>query len=226
MARRCNPAWLAAAIACLAIPIEANAEVLGPLLRERELEIGVLERHVDRLIDPDDGEPFQWKGEDYPVTIRYGLTASATLSFELSGDPNSMFFETDVVQYTVGAGIAALVWSRHDFALSTGIHYYRRLDAYREPGWKDYITRGIDWTFLGQQEFSIGRIDGSMWGGPTVSYLVVQPQAPWTEEDLVPESVVGGVIGLTLLSRIGIVLQGSFVWIDEPEYRLNLAYRF
>ncbi len=226
MVKAFNRAWFAAAIVCLVAPLSSRAEVLGPLLRERELEIGIMERHVDRLIDPEVGDPVQWKGEDYPVTIRYGLTANATLSFELSGDPNAMFFELDVVQYTVGAGIAALVWSHDDFVLSTGVHYYRRLDFYREAGYPDYINQGIDWALLAQQELRIGRMVSSIWGGPTISYLIVEPQAPFSEDSNIPDNVVGGVVGATLLSSIGIVLQGSLVWIDEPEYRLNLAYRF
>ena len=213
-------------IALVLLATGAGAEVLGPLLRDRELEIGIMERHVNRLVDPDDGEPVQWKGEDYPVTIRYGITTSATLSFELSGDPNSMFFGSDVVQYTVGAGITTSVWSQDEFMVTTGVHYYRRMDVYREPGYCDKVTQGIDWTLLRQQSFRMGRIGGWLWGGPTVSYLILETEAPCPEVDIIPDNVVGGVVGLTLLSRIGIVLQGSFVWIDEPEYRLNLAYRF
>jgi hypothetical protein len=214
------------AIAAACIPCVATAEVLGPLLPARTLEIGVMERRVNRVMEPDNNELFEWNAEDYPVTIRYGVTASATLSLELSGNPNGMFFDVDVVQYTVGAGIATMVWSHGEFVLSTGAHYYRRLDVYREPGYCDKITQGIDWTLLGQREFRVGRVDGSIWGGPTVSYLILDDEPPCFEQSITPDQVWGGVAGMTLLSRIGFVLQGSYVWVGESEYRINLAYRF
>jgi hypothetical protein len=207
-------------------PGVSTAEVLGPLLPPHTLEVGVMERNVNRILEPEVGEPLVFDQYDYPVTLRYGVTANATVSFELSGDPNSLFFEADVVQYTVGAGISTLLWAHDEFALATGIHYYRRLDVQGKAGWADYLTQGIDWDMLGQQAFRIGRVDGFIWGGPTISYLIVEPQAPWPEDSALPDQVLGGVVGLTLLSRIGIVLQGSFVWIDEPEYRLNLGFRF
>jgi len=206
-------------------PAGASAEVLGPLLSKGTLEIGIMEREVDRVVEGG-GKSEDWKWWDYPVTIRYGVTANATVSFELSGDPNAMFNEIDVVQYTVGAGISTLVWSHDEFLVSTGLHYYRRLDVYGEPGWCDFQTQGIDWELLGQQPFEIGRVGFTIWGGPTVSYVVLQPQAPCVETNLVGEQVFGGVVGATLPSRMGIVLQGSFVWIDDPEYRLNLGFRF
>jgi len=49
-------------------------------------------------LEPEVGEPLVFDQYDYPVTLRYGVTANATVSFELSGDPNSLFFEADVVQ--------------------------------------------------------------------------------------------------------------------------------
>lgn len=217
--------FLVMAILVAGLPTPVKAEVLGPLLSKGTLEIGIMEREVDRIVEGG-GETKDFKQWDYPVTFRYGVTESATLSFELSGDPNAMFNDLDIVQYTVGAGISTLVWSHDEFLLSTGFHYYRRLDVYGEPGWCDFLTQGVDWELLGQQSFDIGRVAFTMWGGPTVSYLILQAQAPCSETTMTGEQVLGGVVGLTLLSRIGIVLQGSFVWIDDPEYRLNLAYRF
>lgn len=88
------------------------------------------------------------------------------------------------------------------------------------------MTQEIDWALLGQQSFGVGNVEFTIWGGPALSYLVVEYQAPCPENSMVGEEIFGGIVGVTLLSRMGIVLQGSFVWIDDPEYRINLAYRF
>ena len=217
-------------VACVVVAIMSSstvaiAEVLGPLLPSRTLEVGVMERKTNRLMERNN-EQYISEGFDYPVTLRYGVTSGATLSFELSAYPNSWLYESDVVSYTVGAGITTLIWLHGDLAITTGAHYYRTLNVDREPGRCDLIVQGIDWTLLGEQSFDVGPVGGVFWGGPTVSYHLVEAQAPCDEETATPEDVVGGVVGLTLASRIGIVLQGSYVWIGESEYRLSLAYRF
>ncbi len=189
----------------------------------------MMQRKTERVIDPDNGASFTFEQYDYPFVLRYGVTTSATLSCELSGAPNAWIVsddEVDITQYTVGVGVAALVWSHEDFALTTGAHYYRRLDFYQEPGQCDIIVQSVDWALLGQQEFPLGRGLATLWGGPTISYLVVEPQAPCPEESLTAQDIVGGVAGLTLASKIGLVLQGSYVWVGDSEYRLTLAYRF
>lgn len=215
-----------AMIVLVGLIAETCAEVVGPLLPERTLEVGIMQRKVRRAIDKEQGEPVVWERFDYPITLRYGITPNATVSMELSGDPNAIVYDEDVIQYTVGAGIEALVASPGDCQITTGIHYYRGLDVYRDPGYCDNDIQGIDWTLLGQYEFGIGRSQMVVWGGPTISYLIVEAQAPCPEGKFVTDNVVGGIVGATLPSRIGLVLQGSLVWVDEPEYRLNLAYRF
>ena len=127
----------------LLVSLPASAEVLGPLLSKGTLEIGIMEREVNRVLE-DDGKTRDFEWPDYPVTIRYGVTANATVWFELSGDPNAMFYETDVVQYTVGAGISTFVWSHDEFLVSTGLHYYHRLEVYYEGGSCDLETQGND----------------------------------------------------------------------------------
>ena len=94
------------------------------------------------------------------------------------------------------------------------------------PGYCDDLTQGIDWTILGEYALALGRLDATIWAGPTVSYLIVEEQAPCEELSYVSDRVFGVFLGATLPSSIGIVLQGSLVWIDEPEYRATLGYRF
>lgn len=208
------------------IPRSGHSEVLGPLLPKHTLEIGIMFRKIDRVIEHEGRDPVTWTQDDYPVTLRYGVASNATISIELSADPNGIAFDEDVVQYTVGAGIETLIASHNQFRLNTSIHYYRRLDVFRSPGYCDDLTQGIDWTILGDYSFGLGRLDATIWGGPTVSYLIIEEQGPCEELSYVSDRVFGGVVGATLPSRIGIVLQGSLVWIDEPEYRINLGYRF
>ena len=204
----------------------ARAEVLGPLLPSRTLEVGIMQRKTNRLMERSYGDAYQLETYDYPVTLRYGVTSSATISFELAGYPNSWIYEDGVIIYTVGAGIAALVWSDDGLAVSTSAHYYRKLTVSQSLGDCDNVVQGIDWALLAERSFRLGPGRSVIWGGPTVSYLIREAQAPCDDVTATPEQVFGGVVGLTLVSRIGLSLQGSYVWLGDSEYRLSLAYRF
>ena len=200
-----------------------RAEVIGPLLPRKSIEVGITVRQVDRQFEYHD-EKVRLEQRDTPITFRYGLSTNATVSFELSGTPLDTETETF---YTVGATVHALIWKHSVYAVSMGVAYSRTLAVeYDVPPRKQYREQAIDWMLLGQRSFALGSEELTLWAGPWVEYMSLTPQLPEEQDYYESENLLGGIAGAGFLFLDHIVLNGSLAWIDDPEYRLNLAYRF
>ena len=209
------------ALASQAAPV--RSEVIGPLLPRQAIEMGFTARETDRILEYE-GEESRFVQRDIPFTLRYGISTTTTLSLELSG--NLFNDDDDVSFYTVGASVQLLVWRARGYTITMGLSYARTLGIDEIDPKKQYDEQFLDWVLLGQREFLVHDQEFTLWLGPRVSYMSVKPQAPEVEIYNEAKNLLGGVVGAGFLLVDHIVLQGQLVYIDEPEYRLNLAYRF
>ncbi len=210
----------AALVACAA-PI--RAEVLGPLLPRKAIEMGLMVRDTDRIFVYE-GEETRFTQRDEPFTIRYGISSTATLSLEL--DANPFDIDDNGIYYTVGASIQALIWRHSAYAITVGASYARTLAINPIEPKTQYYEQNLDWTLLGQRSFGVRNQELTVWLGPRLSYMSVTPQAPHEEDYQESQNLFGGVMGTGLLLVEHIVLEGQLMWIDEVEYRVTLGFRF
>lgn len=201
-----------------------HAEVTGPLLPRKAIEIGFMLRDTDRVVEYEDSEA-RYTQRDLPVTVRYGLTSTATFSLELDGNPFN--HQDDVgIYYTAGASIQALLWRHEEYVVTVGASYARTFAIDTKEPKTQYDAQFIDWTLLGQRSFDVRSQELTVWIGPRVSYMSTALEAPIEGEYYEAQNLFGGLVGVGILLIDHIVVQGQLAWIDEPEYRINLAYRF
>lgn len=200
-----------------------QAEVIGPLLPRKVIEMGMMVRDTDRMLVYEEND-IRFTQTDVPFTIRYGISSTATLSLELNGNPFN--FDEVAIFYTVGASIQALVWRQSGYAMTVSASYTRTLAIDEGESEQTFYEQSLYWTFLGQRAFDVRKQELSVWLGPLVSYMSVTPQAPAEEHYTESQNLLGGVVGLGFLLVDHIILQGQIMWIDDAEYRATLAYRF
>jgi hypothetical protein len=216
---RLRPVVLAV-ITMTACATPLRAEVLGPLLPRNAVEIGLTARDTDRTLEYA-AQEFRFTQSELPATIRFGLSTTATLSFELDANP----FDTEDAFYTVGASIQALIWREGVNAITVTASYARTYALDVRASDNAWDEQRLDWSLLGQRSLDVWNQEATAWLGPMVSYVYATPRSTpnesWESSDL-----LGGAAGAELLFVDHILLQGALVWIDEPEYRVTLGYRF
>ncbi len=212
-----------AALAILAVyPGHVGAEVIGPLLPRKAIEMGLTAGDIDRALEYE-GEVARFEESFTRFTIRYGISTTATFSLELAGNPFNL---DDEAYYDVGASIQTSIWRGAEYAITVSASYSSTLAIEPRVPKRQFDQQSLEWTLLVQREIPVRSEDLTVWLGPLISYMNVTPQAPQEEDYSESQSLLGGVVGVGLLVVDHVVMQGQLLWIDEPEYRVTLAYRF
>ena len=203
----------------------ATADIIAPLLPKGECEIGARWRNIDRTLYYETSTT-EIDANDASVVVRYGLTSNATFAAEVMVGPGDIISEEKVERfYTVGASLRTLIWSKDALVVSSGIHY---VNSYlrRQPTTCDRETQTIDWELLGEWSTTRGSHLLTVWAGPIVSHFSFTNQGPCEEDYWTPADMFGATLGVTAVFWHKLVVDGSFVWTENPEPRLGLAYRF
>jgi len=221
-----------AVVAVLASHAPVRGQILGPLLPSRVMESGVAWRHLDRMVGyytyfGADLSETRVEQSDVSAFARYGMTSSATLSFELSVTPGDIAFEDgDGQLYLAGAAIQLGLWSNEHFALSFGFHVASFFWRSERLNTCDYEAQLLDWTLLLQRNWSAGAFSGDIWVAPAISNFSLAAQRPCDDRYQSARENTGGLVGANgrLKDHLGVAAQ--LMWIEKTELNVALFYRF
>lgn len=217
------------AIVVLALCVVArpvSADVVAPLLPQGAAEIGVRWRNVDRTLEYE-GLDRDVDRSDVAVAIRYGITGNATLAAELMTAPGQLTSEEDIERYyLLGASLRTLVWRDDRIAVSTGFHYQSSFWRRESPEGCDQESQIIDWELLVEWDTGLESQEVILWGGPMVSHFSLSDEPPCDNDYWAPSRILGGTVGASALLFQHLKIDGQLVWIENPEPRLGVSYRF
>jgi hypothetical protein len=182
-------------------------------------------RNVDRTLFYDQSTAIVDQN-DVAIVIRYGLTNNATVAAEVMAAPGDLVNEENVERfYTVGASLRTLIWKHDPIVVSTGVHYtssYWR----RVPNACDRETQLIEWELLVEWSSAVGSQPIAAWAGPILSHFSFANRAPCDDDYWEPSEMLGVTFGVNVVLWSRLEIDGQFVWVENPEPRVGVAYRF
>ena len=225
---------LAAAVALLGQLGTANAEVIGPLLKDGAFELGAQLRYVHRDYKEASGSPPQnnvFDDADGMLFFRCGVTSTATLSGEaLVGNTKASDWEHDCGDaryYLVGAGLQALLSEFRGFMCTFGIHGTASFEFDRTENHVDREYQTAIGTILVEKRFTLygQRID--LLAGPSYWYANEKEFRDWSFP--VRSTAVdpwGGMAGITATLYTHYTVFGQVVYAGHAQPRFGLSYSF
>jgi hypothetical protein len=217
-----------AALITLLTAYGASAQVMGPLLPESAMEIGLWVRWVEA--DMDQGAATRHIGQhDFSIPMRYGVTRYATLSAEMFvGTEDTHAIETGLKYYKLGGGFQALVWEKGDYLVSGGVHFSETLLIDRAGGICDRSQLTLMAIMQVQRMFNYRDQDIAVWGGGVQYYFkdsVRQSNGckyrAWNNSQ-----TLGVAAGANLLLIDHVQLYYHFIYVDYYQPRVGVSYRF
>jgi hypothetical protein len=201
----------------------AHGQAPGSLLLRGDVEAGFVYHDLNRELTRD-SRTVDFVDQEWSVLVRMGVTESMSASVELA----TALGGADVGDYSyiIGAAIQTRMWSHGSTQATTSIAYTQKLFVYRESAGADWLVKSLDWNAFLEQAFSCAGVPLTAWGGPTLSHLSVQPQAPGDEKWLDASQMLGGIVGARALFVDHISLTAQATWISAFESSLFVGYRF
>ena len=216
-------AWPVLFVTAMLSACIVHAQVPGPLLRDGAIEIGASYHEFDRSLEYR-GDESRFEGDQWAAALRLGVTETLTASAELSG--GARIYDDGGLVYLVGLSLQTRMWVHGAARATTSIGYAKALGVYRSSGGCDGQREQLDWNAQFEYAMTLSEQELTLWAGPALSHVNVQPQAPCVENPKSSTQWLGGLAG------VGAVIEGHFVagmqamWIDSPEWSFQLAYRF
>ena len=229
--RRIAKAVLFGSFVLTALTSHARADVLGPLLPAHVMDAGVGWRVIERTVAyaPYSGaveRETDIKQNDIAAFGRYGVSSSATFSFELSVTPDELAFKDGSgALYLVGGALQLGIWANPHYALSAGFHYARYF--WRNDGsGPDLDEQLLEFTLQIQRSWGLSNVAGEIWAAPLVSHFSLEQQLPAPNNYQEPYDTEGGLIGgsARLYEHAG--LEAEYLWVETSELRVAMFYRF
>jgi hypothetical protein len=207
----------------------AAAEVIGPLLPKAVFEAGIQYRHVDRQLYSGTEEADLLQA-DLAVIGRWGLTEFATVSFELSHGSGDLAggFKGATTSYLVGAAVQAVVFQNNRMSATVAYQFTSTMHRFDEAPYRNATTEAHGGQFTVQR-------DESMWGsvftwfvGPaySINYFTIEPSVNRGSKNSYTESNFGGVVGFTWLLWDHLNVASHLLWVENPQPRVAVLYRF
>jgi hypothetical protein len=214
--------------ACVTLAGAPRAEVIGPVLEKGSVSVGAQERRVERTLYRE-GVGQEVEQSETAVVGRWGATDFATLSFELSRNLTGRFMSDDEVEdfYLVGGALQAVLW-RHDRLVVSAAYQYTanlfRVDE--EIANITSSTYGAE--IMVQRAEQLKGIGLTWFAGPAYSVHVVNYERGSANNERVysSDSNFGGVAGLNLLLWEHVNLAAHVLWVENPQPRYGVEYRF
>lgn len=206
-----------------------HAEVIGPLLPKAAFEAGAEARWMNREVYYGSDES-EWKETSAPVIARWGITNLATISIEVArsavwveGDPQ------DAASYLLGGAVQASLWRNEKVIVSGAFQYTTSLLRLDEGPNRNITTSLAGGQIMVQYGLTLGTVGLTVWGGPAYSLFYPdyeQQIGGGTFKELYTESNWGAVIGMEALFWKHVDLSSYVLWVENPQPRVALLYRF
>jgi hypothetical protein len=219
---------IAAAFLTTVVVSSGQAEVIGPLLPRAAFEAGVQGRYVDRDVYYYDRESNAEQSE-LAIIGRWGLTEFATLSFELSPGSGDIVggFDGAEVSYIVGGGIQATVFRNERVRASVAYQITTTLlrGDYPDPNGSteshtgELILEGT--TKLWDSSFT-------WFAGPAYSpyYFTHEASLQYPKQTWYSHSNFGGILGFSWVLWDHLNIASHVLWVENPQPRVAVLYRF
>jgi hypothetical protein len=214
---------------CLAT--SSNAEVIGPLLPKGAFEAGVFDQAIMREVY-DGPDEFEWEQWTIMGVARWGITEFATVSVEASTNLVSFDseFETPDYSYWVGGAIQAGLWHDERFTMSAAFQFTSTMLRFNEGSPRNANTKTAGGQLLVQHITRLWGAETSFWGGPAYSLfysnLFREVGSSGETTELYTESNFGGVLGIGVLVAEHLNITGHVLWVENPQPRFGIVYRF
>lgn len=215
-------------LAAVMSPRGASAQIMGPLLPESAMELGLRARWVQA--DMDQGASSAYVDQyDFSFPARIGVTRYATLSAELfAGNQDAHSLEHDLRYYTLGGGFQALVWEKEPYVVSGAVHFSETLIIDRSGGECDREQFTLLATIQVQRTFQYRGQNVVLWGGGAQYYFSddVVDGNNCTASGWNNSRTIGIVAGANLLLFDHAQIYYHFIYVDYYQPHLGVAYRF
>ena len=219
----------AAALAITLCASPAHSEVFGPLLPRGGVELGFQQRWVERT-EVTTSQTLDWSQYDLSAVARWGATDFATFSFEGMTGVGPWLSDHDDTQlfYLLGVSAQATIWRAAKVTVTGAYHYTLTFQRYDDSGSRTLETYSEAVEILAQTDARLWGQQVTFWGGPVGSAHSVNypPGITYLGQDYVAETVWGGVVGLSVLAWRHVDLSGHLLWVENPQPRVTLLYRF
>jgi hypothetical protein len=211
----------------------ARAEVIGPLLPAGAFEAGLQATSIKREVYYGE-EEFDWEEGWALIAARWGITEAATLSLEASRDvidiPDNL---TGLVQdahaaYLVGGALQAALWRNDDITVSAAFQFTMTMMRIDGGPVRNVSTETFGGQVMAQYETELWGSAFTAWGGPAFSkfYPTYEQQIDKPAAAFYTESDWGAVLGLGFLLWNHLDVTGHVLWVENPQPRVGLLYRF
>ena len=219
-------AALISALVCASV----HAEVIGPLLPKAAFEAGMEARSVNREVYYGSDE-FDWEEVNIPVVARWGITNLATISIEaarsavwVEGD-----FKDSAFDYLVGGAVQASLWRNEKVIVSAAFQFTSTMLRLEDGPVRNVTTSTAGGQVIVQRPLLVGGVNLDVWGGPAYSlfYPDIEKQLnSVNSKELYTESNWGAVLGVGALFWKHLDLSSYVLWVENPQPRVALLYRF
>ncbi len=212
----------------------ANAEIIGPLLKDGAFELGAQRRYVHRDYESPSGSRPQelvFDDGDGMLFFRWGVTSTGTLSGEaLVGNTTASDWENDCGDaryYLIGVGLQALLSEFRGFRCTFGIHGTASFEFDRTENHVDREYQTAIGTILVEKRITLcgQRID--LLAGPSYWYACKEElgrtSAPVRYTGADPW---GGIAGITATLYTHYIVFGQVIYAGYFQPRFGVSYRF
>ncbi len=221
------------ALACVLVALHVapgRADIIGPQLTKGTFEIAIQNRCIDRSLYTLDGPHYDFEQRDAALIFRWAISEFATIGVEgMTGTDPLLSGEDDLQAfYLVGGAAQATLWRNDRFIVSGAIQYTRAFRRWEDQSQPDQLDDSFSWHAMVQTDFSVARQTLTVFAGPVYSReeLAVLETISRPRVNLYPVESWGGIAGAVILLGGHATLNGQVLWVENPQLRLGVGYRF
>jgi hypothetical protein len=208
----------------------AWSEVIGPLLPRGTFEIGLQDRDIDRTEVAAGRVEFDLERHDLALVIRWAATEFATVSAEGMTGTDEFVSGSDDLQefYLLGSGAQATFW-RNDRVIVTGALQFTRAFRRWTDERRDQVIDSFSFQVTAQADVVIARQTATFFAGPVYSdeeLTVLESLSVPYRTEMSSQTIWGGVLGAVVLLGGHVTLHGQVFWVENPQPRFGIGYRF